>query len=276
MKNKYTAAALAFFLGIFGTHRFYLGQRFLGVVYFLMFFAGLTVTIASDGDVPLIMAPAILAFIDSVLLAVMPHDEFDERYNRKKLRRQTREERYYEERLPLPQAQTNRPHQATLSELKRSGIEKFRNYDYEGAVEDFLQVIKIQPSDAATHFNLACCNSILEQKKEAFQHLQAAVDYGFKQFEKIDNHDALAFVRAQPEFDTFVKNGYRITSEAQGTAQPAATQTDQPAPEIPKTEPLVLQDDLLDQIIKLGELRDKGILTEEEFAAQKQKILAQR
>ncbi|MBK7873193.1 MAG: SHOCT domain-containing protein [Saprospiraceae bacterium] len=45
---------------------------------------------------------------------------------------------------------------------------------------------------------------------------------------------------------------------------------------MPKEEPLVLQDDLLDQIIRLGELRDKGILTEEEFAKQKEKILAQR
>ena len=33
-------------------------------------------------------------------------------------------------------------------------------------------------------------------------------------------------------------------------------------------------DDMMDQLEKLGELRAKGILTEEEFAAQKAKLLA--
>mgnify|MGYP001179301317 CR=1 FL=1 len=32
--------------------------------------------------------------------------------------------------------------------------------------------------------------------------------------------------------------------------------------------------DLIEQLTQLGELRDKGILTEEEFAVQKQKLLA--
>ena len=42
------------------------------------------------------------------------------------------------------------------------------------------------------------------------------------------------------------------------------------APQAANPEP---SEDLLDQIVKLGELRDKGILTEEEFSSQKQKIL---
>lgn len=272
MKSKYTTAALAFFLGMFGTHRFYLGQRFLGILYGFIFFVCMMITF--EEHEPAIIFPAILAFVDSVLFAVMPQPEFDERYNRKKLRRRERDERYYE------QAPTRRSQQqalprpaATLSEFKRSGIEKFRDYDFEGAIEDFLKALEIQPKDPATHFNLACSYSILEAKQPAFEHLEAAIANGFKQYEKIDNHDALSYLRTQPEFEGFVKNGYRIINQKE--APPAAPE---PAakPEEPKEEPLVLQDDLLDQIIKLGELRDKGILTEEEFAKQKQRILAQR
>jgi len=37
-----------------------------------------------------------------------------------------------------------------------------------------------------------------------------------------------------------------------------------------------LDGDLLTQIVRLGELRDKGILTEEEFKMQKEKILAEK
>ena len=36
----------------------------------------------------------------------------------------------------------------------------------------------------------------------------------------------------------------------------------------------VEEDDMVEQLTKLAELRDKGILTDEEFAAQKAKILA--
>ena len=42
------------------------------------------------------------------------------------------------------------------------------------------------------------------------------------------------------------------------------------APAPPPTPP---QDDMVTQLRKLGELRDAGILTEEEFAAQKARIL---
>jgi hypothetical protein len=42
----------------------------------------------------------------------------------------------------------------------------------------------------------------------------------------------------------------------------------------PPPPPPAADDDLISQLEKLGELRDKGILTDEEFAAQKAKLLA--
>ena len=47
-------------------------------------------------------------------------------------------------------------------------------------------------------------------------------------------------------------------------AQPAA------APPVAPSDP----DDMIDRLQKLGELRDSGVLTEAEFAAQKARILA--
>lgn len=41
---------------------------------------------------------------------------------------------------------------------------------------------------------------------------------------------------------------------------------DQPPPEAPAADPI-------EQLTKLGELRDKGVLTDEEFAEQKAKLL---
>jgi Short C-terminal domain len=53
---------------------------------------------------------------------------------------------------------------------------------------------------------------------------------------------------------------------AQAEAQPAA-----PAPPPPTAS--AGEDSLIDQLKQLGELKDQGILTEEEFAAQKAKLL---
>ena len=55
--------------------------------------------------------------------------------------------------------------------------------------------------------------------------------------------------------------------------QPQAYQEQAYAPP-PQAAPADSGDDMMAQLEKLGELRAKGILTEEEFAAQKAKLLA--
>ena len=56
--------------------------------------------------------------------------------------------------------------------------------------------------------------------------------------------------------------------------QQAAEQQQAPPPPPPLQEPAAPQADMLTQLQQLGELRESGVLTEEEFAAQKAKILA--
>jgi hypothetical protein len=57
--------------------------------------------------------------------------------------------------------------------------------------------------------------------------------------------------------------------QEQQYAQPAYAAPPPPAPVATQDD-----DDLIAQLEKLGGLRDKGILTDEEFAAQKAKLLA--
>lgn len=269
MKSKYVAAGLAFFLGVFGVHRFYLGKRFWGVAHFALFWLCFAITV--DEHEPFIMLPAVLGFIDAVLLFFMPVEEFDERYNRRYLHkgsdwrepaaqpRQRRERQDRSQKLPAPLT--------GAAVYKKSGIEKFRDYDYEGAIYDFNKALEIKNDDQATHFNLACCYSIIEEPEQSFHHLDKAVASGFKDFQKIETHDALSYLRTQPQFEAFAANGFR---------QPVKVADSTPPP----TQPSIFDDvepgpDFLEQIVKLGDLRDKGILTEEEFAMQKRKILGE-
>lgn len=175
----------------------------------------------------------------------------DRRYSRRYEQQQPeprRERRPEQRRRPAPKrAPKNNP-------FRSSGLAKFKDYDYEGAIEDFTKALQINNEDIAVHFNLACSYSLTEQKDKSMYHLDRAVALGFKDFEKIKTHDALAYLRIQDEFEGFEKAGFRLTGAKAGSRASGDTA-------------------LLDQLSKLAELREKGLLTEEEFVFQKKKLL---
>ncbi len=246
---------MALFLGWLGFHRFYLGQTGLGIVYLMFCWF------------PLIW---LVAFIDAISLFSMDQQRFDEKYNNPEQQfggRSTDFDRRYRRAKTVDRHDRKRQQRTSRKKAKHSrqnpykkrGLERFKDFDYAGAIEDFQKSIETDPKDVATHFNLACVYSLTENANLAFFHLDKAVEYGFKDFNKIKEHHALAFLRIQEDFDSFEQNGFRLQKTS---AEPAAEK------DLLNTEP-----DLLDQLNKLGELRKKGLLTEKEFAEQKRKLL---
>ena len=271
MKDKNVAALLAFFLGWLGVHRFYLGQIGLGVFYLIFMPIGI-----------------VLSIIDFIAFLSMDQEVFDVKYNRNipladhrrydtdfdRNRRRSREERderrrerareretYRQDRRPPSKSRTP---EVLPNPFKQSGIRKYKDFDYERAIEDFNKALTVNAKDVAVHFNLACAYSLTEEKEKAFFHLSKAVEYGFVDYSRINTHDALAFLRIQEEFDTFVQNGYRMLST---TPQPIISNEETIQPTIDSNH------NLLEQLKQLGELKEKGLLTEEEFVAQKKRLL---
>jgi len=77
MKRKHVTTVLALTLGIYGVHRFYLGQKLKGILHFsLAMFSGL---LFFEEGAPLILLPAIIGLMDAILFMVMPQEEFDNR-----------------------------------------------------------------------------------------------------------------------------------------------------------------------------------------------------
>lgn len=256
MKSKWVAAWLAFFFGIFGVHRFYLGRRFLGIMHLLLFFITFGITVGSDE--PFVMVPAILGFIDAVLLMAMPREDFDEKYNAKRLRERRAYARAYEDEYEEPAPKK------TYSEsfLKKLGIDKFRSGDFDGAVDAFVKALEKGAESPALHFNLACCYSMMHDATSAMEHLEKAIANGFTDLNKIQTHSALHHLREQPGFAQFVANGYRRSA-----ALPA------PQENLLDTKPNLAPEQVIDQIFHLGELMEKGLISEEEFQREKQKLL---
>jgi|SaaInlStandDraft_1057018.scaffolds.fasta_scaffold108034_2 TM2 domain-containing membrane protein YozV len=70
MKNKNTATILAFLLGLVGGHRFYLGQKLWGIIYFL--------SLGLFG----------LFIIDGILWLLGSQEDFDKKYNSQAIQRE--------------------------------------------------------------------------------------------------------------------------------------------------------------------------------------------
>jgi TM2 domain-containing membrane protein YozV len=258
-KDKTVAGILALFFGWAGVHRFYLGQIGLGIFYAILMGTGISV---------------ILSIIDAVAFFTMDPERFDKKYNRASRRASARDKRYDEWRerqdtrrggaKPAPTAGRTA---AKANPYKQNGVQKFKDYDYKGAIEEFEKALELDERNIAIHFNLACAYSLEENVQKALFHLDRAVGYGFRDFDRIRNHDAFAFLRIQPEYAPFEANQFRIanTTIIEEKIKTTAGGTEE--------DLLSTQPDLLDQLKKLGDLREKGLLTEEEFADQKRKLL---
>jgi hypothetical protein len=227
-----------------------LGKLYLLGTFFLFF-------LSVKMNAPIVLAMLILSFIDGVLLLSMGREEFNEKYNQRYLNRPV----YQQETVPVQSSKRQAVPIETPNPYKAAGLQKFKDFDYDGALEDFKKSLSIKFDDPAIHFNLACCYSLNERPSPAFFHLSKAVHFGFIDFDKIEKHEALAYLRTQNEFRDFVKNGYQFS------AAPPETQ-----PDLLAQKPTD-QASLLDQIRRLSELREKGILTEEEYNGMKEEVL---
>jgi len=65
-RNKWVSVLLAFFVGGFGGHKFYLGNTGAGVVYLMFCWTGI---------------PLLVSLVEMLMLAVMSEREFEIRYN---------------------------------------------------------------------------------------------------------------------------------------------------------------------------------------------------
>lgn len=284
--NRIIAGLLAFVGGTFGIHRFYLNDPGGGIFYIVLFFITMKFF-------PVTM---ILGIIEALRLFNMDPDDFDKKYNQGKIpdrerrwrqntrseyrrKRSTSREPMDARRRPSSSRRNSnqRPSSSTRyvkkktsiprrNPFKTSAMDKYKEFELDEAIVDFNKALKIAEKDPEIHFHLAAAYSLTEQKEKAFKHLDLAVKYGLNKKEKIDSYEDLAFVRIQEEYDAFKDNGYRIN---------APKSTPKKAEEAPKKEvESVLDDDiLLSQLNKLAELRKKGLISEEEFMIEKEKLI---
>ncbi len=251
-KKKWVAAMLAFFFGIFGIHRFYLEQRNLGILYISLFFLGAFILPGFD---QLIAIPAILGFVDFLIFLAMSRDTFDEKYNKDVLLRKQHQQNIARAKANDPKRLLNKQRDEYVNKAQ----DAYQNYEYADAIKALLKAIEIKYDDPETHFFLARCYSVTEEAEKALNHLDMAVAFNLDT-ERIKAEGDLAYLRVQPEYEVFEKNGYRLPRELPS----------------PKDEVLELDDsmpaDLLEHLALLKDKRDAGLISEEEYL-RREKLL---
>lgn len=80
-KNKVVAALLAFFLGGFGIHKFYLGTPIPGIVYLMAsLFSFVLAAVADEGFIFINFIICLLAFIDMIIYLTKSDEDFQRIY----------------------------------------------------------------------------------------------------------------------------------------------------------------------------------------------------
>ena len=253
MKNKFVAALLGIFGGAFGLHKFYLGDGGAGIFYIFL-------TMMTGRVFPVAM---ILGLIDGMRYLMMPPEEFDRKFNKRYKRTSSSRSKKKRREYQYESKRKKKRTRVRSNPFKKSGLNKYKEFDIEDAIEDFNKALKIDPQDASIYFNLACSYSLMEDKEEAFKNIELAVMHGMNDFDRILNHDDLAFVRIQPEFEGFRQNGFKLTNVSSKPKSETTLDRERPSEDI-----------LLAQLNRLMELRKKGVLTEQEFLRERKKVLA--
>lgn len=235
-RNKWIAFLLALVFGYLGLHRFYLRQNGLGILYIALALTGISF---------------ILGFIDAMVFLFMSYDRFNHKYNK-----QWYDEDYrHPRRFPLRRKRKKQPTSSSsgrqVVQLKERGILHFKAFELEEAAESFRRALEQAPNDVALHFNLACTYARLEKADPAWIHLGSAVQLGFDDFEKIDHHPALAYLRIQPQWVDQRK-------ELQGSQNSGSKESSTPP--------------LFQQLHVLSKARKQGVLSQEEFQEKKRKL----
>lgn len=278
MLNKNVAAFLAIFLGVFGTHQFYIGRWWAGVIQGAFFIFAIFAAVTGAPEemlVPMFLIATIIPFLTGILWFVMPSQRWHERYDKL----------VGEDALP---AYGTAISPGDSGDLKAEGIRYYRSADYDLAVEAFTEAVGVDYGDPGSHFNLACSFAQLGRYPEALQHLELSVTFGLPKPERIEKHPALGAMRKLPAFAQFRANNYRrqayITDNGQEDAETRVPEKEEaietiqdfatPPPRKQETPLSGKMDiDLLEQISRLRELHDAGVLTPREYQLQKERLL---
>lgn len=94
------------------------------------------------------------------------------------------------------------------NENKVAGIKLLKEYEIKNAIKTLKWGLDFDRNDPEIYFYLACCYSIEEKTKDAFECIKKAVENNLNDKEMILNHEMLAYIRIQDGFENFSNSNF--------------------------------------------------------------------
>ena len=150
--------------------------------------------------------------------------------------------------LAYPKIEKTRNVPSPYINLIKLGMNSYYQGNYEASIKIFNDAILRYNTRPEAYLRLGAVYAKQEHIDLAIKNVAKAKSLGIKSLELL-NKEPFDNIRSKTEWIEFVDNDYKLISSTVKSVSSA------------------------DELLKLGELLDKGLLTQEEFEAQKQKLL---
>ncbi len=263
------AIVFAIALGWCGVHRFTLGQWQWGLFHIFLFIVSMSVADSIDLNItPWMTLSALVAYGHGLKWWRMTDEEFGEQF------------------LEPVDADDDKPitgkylkgqevvHPRVLSGRARRGLlasakTAYDAFDYQLAAERYEQALDLDLQDGESRVQAARCYTLLEDGEAAYRHLAKAVQLRATNLDLISSDDDFAWLRTQSDFELRRRTGFGIYAEP---VEPPPLRKPHPEPTGRPSLPAP-RANLLDDLERLASLRERGVLDDEEFVRQKERLL---
>lgn len=130
---------------------------------------------------------------------------------------------------------------------------QIKSKDLDRAIAILKNALQISPNSPRTNYNIACFYSLSKDKKNAYFHLEKAINNGYDRLIHLSKDKDLAWLREQNEYQEFIENNYSLKSNIEDDKN---------------------KSNYIHEIRELKKLNSEGIITDKEFDEKKKELLS--
>lgn len=262
------AIVFAIALGWCGVHRFTLGQWQWGLFHIFLFVVSMATFDRFFGwdMTPWLTMSAFLGYYNAVQWFKMTDEAFGEQFLEPVDADRPIEGKYLRgQEVVHPRVLSGRARRGLLASAKTA----YDSFDYQLAAEQYEQALDMDLNDGESRVLAARCYALLEDSDAAYRHLAKAVQLRATNMDLVGAGDDFAWLRMRSDFDARRRAGFGVPPPPLNEPTPngsASHRAERAA--LPPAGP-----NLLDDLERLAALRERGVLDDEEFVRQKERLL---
>lgn len=141
-----------------------------------------------------------------------------------------------------------------LEEKNKDILNYYENGQYKDVLAAIDDILEVEPNNCYALMNAARVYSLMGDKDNAFRYFSLSVSAKYPNPDEMIMNSDFLLLKKSLEYQDFIRYGYKLPTSLSLKSKNTSIS-------------------LADELKKLAELKESGILTEEEFQVQKQRLL---